>query len=250
MSRFIMTLVFLSSWFSPVLAFNLPDNLLNVSELQQRFSETTAEAWTPGLGRQLLVRYFAADGRLHQVSDGRQTTGHWYLRDDNRLCVDFAGEDKDCRAIIRADDGYRQLAIKLDGNHRHELTYTDLYPGNALNKLSAHPVLPRETLSPSELQDLFIDRTVTSVTAVQGRVSISYYAPDGSVEQVRDGRKRHGRWRITDDARICLQMEQSREKCRIIVRDQEGYKKFVVKNSGRHRHVVSYRAFVDGKGFR
>jgi len=106
--------------------------------------------------------------------------------------------------------------------------------------------LPAGTLTADELRHLFSDKTVYSVTAVTKRESVSYYAPDGEFRQMRNGIRRTGRWRITENDRMCLQMESLPEKCRIIVKDGEQFKKYIVKKNGRHQHSVSYVRFVDG----
>ncbi len=244
-------LFFSASMVSSAAALELPKNLIAEPEaLQALFSGKTAGAVKPVSDNQLLVRYFAADGRLHQVRDGFQKQGRWHIRKDGRLCTDFPGAEKDCRAIVRMRDGYGQVAIKLRGEHRHELTYVEFRSGNRLHKLSAQPVLPAGTLSRRELRDLFHNRTATSVSGSRERLSRTYYAPDGSVEQLRDGRKRTGKWRITRNARICLQMDNNREKCRIVVRESGELRKYVVKKNGRHQPVVTYRAFAAGKDFR
>ena len=87
------------------------------------------------------------------------------------------------------------------------------------------------------------------MTASQGRVSLSYYALDGTVEQIRDGARRNGTWRVSKNDRMCLQMENLQERCRIIVREGDEYKKYIVKKNGNHQHSVSYRKFVLGKQF-
>jgi hypothetical protein len=107
-------------------------------------------------------------------------------------------------------------------------------------------LLPEAVLTSAEVFELFNNRTVYSVTAVQGRESVGYYNPNGEIRQLQDGVKRTGRWRVTDNGRICLQMESLPEKCRIIVKDQGTYKKYIVKKNGDHQHSVSYPAFRDG----
>ncbi len=64
---------------------------------------------------------------------------------------------------------------------------------------------------------------------------------------MRSGQKRLGHWRVNANGRICLQMEESEEKCRIIVKEADGsYQKYIVKKSGDHEASVGYRKFVDG----
>lgn len=115
---------------------------------------------------------------------------------------------------------------------------------------AAEIALPQGTLTAKELRRLFRDRTVLSRTVVQERESFSYYHPDGEVRQLRDGRKRYGRWRVLKNGRICLQMEQLPEKCRIVVRQPDGsYRKFVVKRSGDHQPSVDYVRFWPGNPY-
>lgn len=111
------------------------------------------------------------------------------------------------------------------------------------DKLAA---LPDGTLSATELRSLFSGRTVEAVTAAHGRESSSYYDPNGEVRQQRLGQTRRGHWRVTEDHRICLQMEDLPEKCRIVVHEQGEYRKYILKKNGRHQHTVTYRLFHPG----
>jgi hypothetical protein len=114
----------------------------------------------------------------------------------------------------------------------------------------AEIALPPGTLSAKELRRLFRDRTVLSRTVVQERESFSYYHPDGEVRQLRDGQKRYGRWRVLKNGRICLQMEQLPEKCRIVALQPDGsYRKFVVKRNGDHQPSVDYVRFWPGNPY-
>lgn len=106
--------------------------------------------------------------------------------------------------------------------------------------------LPAGTLTAQEITALFSNKTVHSVTVVQGRRSVSYYAPDGEIFQMRNGVKRTGHWRVTKDDRICLRMEDLPEKCRIIVAENGGYKKYIVKKNGMHQATVTYLSFQEG----
>lgn len=107
-------------------------------------------------------------------------------------------------------------------------------------------VLPQEALTAPELVALFSDKTVYSVTAVDRRESVSYYAPSGDLRQRRHGITRSGRWRVTANHRICLQMEDLPEKCRIVVKEQGVYRKYIVKKNGKHQHSVFYPKFEEG----
>lgn len=111
------------------------------------------------------------------------------------------------------------------------------------------PPLPSNMLHADELTALFSDRTVLSRTVVKKRESTTYYHPGGGVRQLRNGKRRFGHWRVTRDDRICLQMETSREKCRIVVKEGERYRKYVVKKDGNHQPTVDYVQFWDGNPF-
>ncbi len=107
-------------------------------------------------------------------------------------------------------------------------------------------ILPENTLDSSQLRNLFVGNTVESVTVPKGRKSLTYYDPQGLVRQQRGDRLRVGQWRITKRGRICLQMENQRERCRIILQENNRYNKYIVKKSGDHRLVVSYTRFMSG----
>ena len=67
-------------------------------------------------------------------------------------------------------------------------------------------------LNKDQVIQLFSGKTVESVTATKGRVSQTYYDPGGELEQRRNDTKRFGTWRVTDNGRICLKMEELKEK--------------------------------------
>ena len=224
----------------------MPVGALNAEQIEEQFKDKSTVAKVADKER-AEVYFFAEDGRVTEVRNGWQKTGKWYVRDDGRLCIDLKGEHRDCRMIIKEGNNYHQYAAKLDGNHIYEQTYSDFRDGDQLSKMSPKPLLPLGTLKKEQVIKLFSGQTVESVTANKSRVSHSYYSPDGTVEQVRNGTKRYGKWRVRSDARICLQMEDLKEKCRIIVKEDDEYKKYIVKKNGHHQHSVSYRKFAKGK---
>ena len=226
----------------------LPDGALNAEQIEGQFKGKSAVAKVADKERAEFY-YFAGDGSVIEARGGWQKSGKWYVRDDGRLCIDLKGEHRDCRMIIKEGNNYHQYAAKLDGNHRYEQTYSDFHDGNQLLKMSTKPLLPLGTLKKEQVIKLFSGQTVESVTANKSRVSHSYYSPDGTVEQLRNGVKRYGKWRVRSDARICLQMEDLEEKCRIIIKEGDEYKKYIVKKNGHHQHSVSYRKFAPGKQF-
>lgn len=227
----------------------LPEGSLDATQIEQLFSGNTFVATIEDEGKDL-VFFFGNDGAVTRVSEGWQRDGRWEAREDGRLCIDLEGANRDCRLVVKQGDRYRQYAVKKNGNHRYEMTYSDPRQGNQLAKMSKEPLLPRGTLQRAEVVKLFSGKTVESVTATKGRVSRTYYNPDGTLEQLRNGMKRQGKWRVKKNSRICLQIEDLDEKCRIIVEENGEIKKYIVKKSGRHQHSVSYRNFTPGKTFK
>ena len=223
----------------------LPSGTLTSDELQSLFFYTTAEVEIVK-SKDKVILYFSPKGDLTRVVDGRSYEGRWKVKKNDRLCTQFKKNDWSCRIVVKGDNDYRQYVVKKDGNHRHELTYRMFHPGKKMAELSPVPLLPVGTLDRKQLKKLFVDKTVESITAGKGRISRTYYGADGSVAQLRNGQKRYGKWRVTKQGRICLQMENLKEKCRVILKEGDVYKKYIVKKNGRHQHSVSYREFLSG----
>jgi len=226
---------------------HLPKEMLNADEVQTLVQGHTAEVNFGKSNEGLL--YFGPDGELQRIQDERLTRGTWEVRKNARLCMKFDETSRKCRILVPEGELYRQLVVKKDGNHRLDLTYLKFHQGNRLAKLKKGPLLPEGTLTRKELKRLFSGKTVESQTVNKGRVSLSYYDPSGAVEQIRNGNLRTGSWRVNKNDRICLQMEDSREKCRIVVKEGNIYNKYIVKKNGHHQNSVTYLGFREGKQF-
>jgi len=245
---YIIFVLLLLAFFLPSLALtkeHLLPGTLTAKELRKQFIDQTVETESADGKKQELL-YFSPNGELIKVVKDRLSKGDWKVRKKGRLCTKVGSGKWQCRAVAKAGDEFVQYVVKKDGKHRHELTYTAFHSGKKLKELNKSPLLPQGTLGSKRLKKLFADRTVESVTAKKGRVSLTYYSPDGNVEQIRDGVMRTGKWRVKSK-RICMQMDGLKEKCRIIVKEGGGYKKYIVKKNGRHQHSVSYRKFTPGR---
>jgi len=106
--------------------------------------------------------------------------------------------------------------------------------------------LPPGTLDAAAVTALFSGKTVESVTDNSGRISLTYYNPNGELRQLQNGEKRSGAWKVRSDGRICLDFPGGSSQCRIIVKEGEIYRKYVVKRDGEHQPVVTYRSFSEG----
>ena len=102
------------------------------------------------------------------------------------------------------------------------------------------------TLDAAAVTALFSGKTVESVLDKTGRVSLTYYSPTGELRQLQNGEKRNGRWEVRADGRICLDLPEDDRQCRIIVKDGDVYRKYVVKKDGMHEPVVTYKSFRNG----
>lgn len=231
-------------------SFVLADDLLlqktlTSAELRQRFLDQTVEAESAD-GKVQKLLYFGKNGKFEQVVKNRLYEGHWKVRKNGRLCTTIDGKKSNCRAVANSANNLIQIVVKKDGNHRHELTYSTFYPGNKIRKLNKSPLLPKRTLTSRQLKKLFSDHTVESITAKNNRSSLTYYSPNGTIEQRRNGVSRTGTWQVKN-SRICLQMEGLKKKCRIIVKEGDTFNKYIVKKNGHHQHSVSYIKFIPGK---
>ena len=138
---------------------------------------------------------------------------------------------------------YPDDPLTSHGPKREQPSTADRAPAKSTPSVA----LPPGTLTKDEVTSLFSGMTVESLTVTKKLASITYYDASGEVRQLRDGSKRLGYWRVRKDGRICLQMEDLKEKCRIIVRRLGGgYRKYIVRKNGLHQPTVDYIRFVKG----
>jgi hypothetical protein len=107
-------------------------------------------------------------------------------------------------------------------------------------------VLPPGSLNAWEVTALFSGKSVRAVLNENGRVSLTYYNPNGELRQLRKGKKRSGTWQVKKNGRICLQFGGKKKRCRIIVNEGPNYSKYIVKSDGNHQPVVTYTTFRSG----
>ncbi len=231
----------------PLPAEVLPDNeILSALEIKQLISGKTVEM-SFVTAKEKGFRYFSPVGAVTQLRNNWLESGNWKVNESNRLCFRIAEENWNCRILIKDKEGISQYIAKKDGNHLRELSYTFFYDGDQLLERAKLPSLPLEQLTRDSIIDLFADKTVESETVRKKRVSLTYYRPDGTLELVRNGRIHAGLWRVTGSGRMCLKIDDSQEKCRIIVREGSTFSKYIVKKNGQHQHSIRYRRFIPGK---
>lgn len=111
-----------------------------------------------------------------------------------------------------------------------------------IRPFSSEPVF----LTQDEVQALFIGQTVESHNLNTKITSFTYYRPNGKALQERLWEKRTGNWRTLDDGKICLQFSGKKERCRIIGKKGDRYRKYRPDKSGQLVPIVKYRRFING----
>lgn len=224
---------------SDVLTASEINELVNGQTVQVTIVRTKLQGWF----------YFNPNGEFKKLINNWLEEGHWLVNKRDRLCVSIVEGNWDCRILIRNMEDISQYVAKKDGNHLRELTYEDFIDGNILPQIADSSSAPLEMLRKNEIVMLFSDKTVESETVRKGRVSLTYYHPDGNLVLLRNGKKYSGTWRVTDKDRMCLKIENSKEKCRVIVKQGAAFSKYIVKKNGQHQRSINYRRFMLGKHF-
>jgi len=248
---FVLSVLFIALLPGAVLSAKtpLPGGVLTKEEIRQLVSGKTAEV-TLRKNHDKGFLYFKPNGEMKRLVNNWLAGGHWKLKENGQLCMLVAGEkDWACRMLIGEKDGIGQFVVKNSSADRRELTYKKFTDGDKLVKLAGLSSPPLEILDEEEIRDLFAGKTVESETVRRGRVSLTYYNPDGTLELMRNGKVYSGLWRVTKSDRMCLSLEGSKEKCRIIIKQGQTYSKYIVKISGNHQLSIRYRRFSPGKRF-
>lgn len=223
-------------------------DVLSSSEIRKLVNGQTAEVAFVKTNENGLF-YFSPNGAFNRLINNWLEEGRWKVNKRDRLCVSIAEGPWECRMLIRNMEDIGQYVAKKDGNHRHELTYVNFNNGNKILALEKSSSPPLVKLKKEEIVMLFSDKTVKSKTVRKGRVSLTYYRPDGTLEVFRNGNKLSGAWRVTDNNRMCLKIKNSKEKCRIIVKQGTSFSKYIVKKNGQHQQSINYLRFMPGKQF-
>jgi hypothetical protein len=227
---------------------SFPGDILTALEIKKQVEGKTAEVFFIK-NKEKGLFFFNPKGEFQQLINNWLENGNWQVKGDDQLCIRIAGESRKCRMLVRDKDGVGQFIVKKDGKHQRELTYENFIAGNKLLELTKSSSPPLEILNKKEIILLFSDKTVESETVRRGRLSMTYYHPDGTLDLLRNGKEYSGAWRVTDKDRMCLNIENSQEKCRIIVKQGSSFSKYIVKKNGKHQQSISYRRFRPGKQF-
>lgn len=101
-------------------------------------------------------------------------------------------------------------------------------------------------LTPMEIRQLFVGKTVNEEVVTRGEKASTYYSPTGTLHCIVDGASEfYGSWEVNDSGELCVEFGGSK-RCRIVVDDNGVYKKYKIKSDGTRKHVVTFKKFSDG----
>jgi hypothetical protein len=109
-----------------------PAGTLDAAAVTALFSGKTVESVLDKTGR-ISLTYYSPTGELLQLQEGKKRSGKWEVREDGRICLDFPGDDRQCRAIVKEGGVYRKYIVKKDGKHEPVVTYKSFRDGNLID---------------------------------------------------------------------------------------------------------------------
>lgn len=102
-------------------------------------------------------------------------------------------------------------------------------------------------LNQEQTKQLFIGNTVFAYNVRKEFDIITYFSPDGTAHQKRDGDRRKGAWEIDKKGWLCIEWDYGKGSgCKPIVKDGERYKKYRVKSDGNRVYILKYDRFIKG----
>ncbi len=103
-----------------------------------------------------------------------------------------------------------------------------------------------EQLGASEIKQLFSGNTVHSLHLIRDHETTLYYNPDGRFYGISDDSIHQGKWEVRGDATICLILESGTSRCRPIMKENDTYFKFKIKDNGEVKKLIEYKTFIPG----
>lgn len=112
--------------------------------------------------------------------------------------------------------------------------------------ITATNILAQTRLDTSQVKKLFSDNTVHSLHLIRGHETTLYYNPDGRFYGISDGSIHQGKWEVQDDGSICLIFESGKSRCRLIMKENDVYYKYRIKDNGEVKKIIEYKRFTPG----
>ena len=76
-----------------------------------------------------------------------------------------------------------------------------------------------------------------------------YFVTDGTLKKKTDGNPRIGKWRVTGDAKLCMEWKRKKEKCGHLHRQGDTYKRVIRRKNGFILFEHTYMDFTPGNKY-
>jgi hypothetical protein len=118
-------------------------------------------------------------------------------------------------------------------------------------------------LPPEEVRTLFSGNTVETERRDGGVPGVDspdrienfattfslYFDTDGTIKKKTDGNPKAGKWRVTDDAKLCMEWKRKKEKCGHLHKQGNTYKRVIRRKNGFILYEHTYVDFVPGNKY-
>ncbi len=103
-------------------------------------------------------------------------------------------------------------------------------------------------LNGDEVKALLSGNTVEAIHAAKGFTITTYYSPDGTFRQIRDGNNESGTWEIDDQGFLCTYREGWGGECRLIRQEEGVWKAYKIPRNRMKlpRHKRTYTQVLEG----
>ena len=113
--------------------------------------------------------------------------------------------------------------------------------------LHADNVHAEDVLTEDEVRSLISGNTLRGIYLGQKIPFESYFNPDGTVYQNRDGESREGEWFVDKQGKHCVKWVSAEPKCRVVMRNNDEYIEFTInKKTGKRAYTVIINKIIKG----
>lgn len=103
-------------------------------------------------------------------------------------------------------------------------------------------------LSGEEVRKLISGNTVEAIHTNEGYSIVTYFSPDGTLRQIREGKLASGTWSIDNKGQLCSIREGWGGECRVITQEGNVWKAYKIpKNPSKERkHKRTFTKVLEG----
>ena len=110
------------------------------------------------------------------------------------------------------------------------------------------PYAAADDLDKDAVRQLVIGKTVEAVHVPRGYPITTYYLPDGTFQQDRDGERESGTWHVDGQGKLCTMRTGWGGECRVIAQEGDLWKAYKIPNKvwkGR-QHKRTFNRILEG----